>query len=231
MKKRLLTLALTLALCLCMAAPAAASAPPNPFQDMTNTDPLYQAILWAISQNQGKGISFADITEDNPFYDAILWGVGEDIAAGFEDNTFRHANTCTRAQIAAFLWRAAGRPAPPSAFSPYTDVTPSMNSDLYTATLWIAGKIGFTGENFEPYGDCTRLTAVEFLWYAAGCPETEEKAAFTDVADSAAVDWAVSQGITNGYGDGTFRPDTACSRGQIMAFLYRAGEDAFKPQK
>lgn len=49
---------------------------------------------------------------------------------------------------------------------------------------------------------------------------------FDDVASDAyyydAVLWAVQSGVTSGYGDGTFRPDTTCSRAQIMTFLWRA---------
>ena len=49
---------------------------------------------------------------------------------------------------------------------------------------------------------------------------------FTDVAPgayyAAPVAWAVEQEITTGTGDGTtFSPNDVCSRGQIMAFLYR----------
>ena len=49
---------------------------------------------------------------------------------------------------------------------------------------------------------------------------------FADVpagADFApAVAWAVEQGVTTGTGGDRFSPDTTCTRGQIMTFLYRA---------
>ncbi|NCE66224.1 S-layer homology domain-containing protein [Pseudoflavonifractor sp. 524-17] len=37
-----------------------------------------------------------------------------------------------------------------------------------------------------------------------------------------AVAWAVEQGITSGTGNGQFSPNSICSRGQIVSFLYRA---------
>ncbi len=37
-----------------------------------------------------------------------------------------------------------------------------------------------------------------------------------------AVIWAVKKGITTGYSDLTFRPDWACTRAQIVTFLWRA---------
>lgn len=50
--------------------------------------------------------------------------------------------------------------------------------------------------------------------------------AFADVPANAeyaqAVTWAVENGITSGTGNGQFSPDTTCTRGQIMTFLYRA---------
>lgn len=37
-----------------------------------------------------------------------------------------------------------------------------------------------------------------------------------------AVQWAVENGVTSGYDDGTFRPDATCTRAQIVTFLWRA---------
>lgn len=52
------------------------------------------------------------------------------------------------------------------------------------------------------------------------------KSEFSDVKSGAyyydAVQWAVANEITNGMGNGIFAPDTTCTRGQIVTFLYRA---------
>ena len=37
-----------------------------------------------------------------------------------------------------------------------------------------------------------------------------------------AVNYALACGITNGYPDGTFRPNNTCTRGEIVTFLHRA---------
>ena len=54
-------------------------------------------------------------------------------------------------------------------------------------------------------------------------PETP---VFTDVSDSAyyydAVKWAVEKGVTNGTSATTFTPDMACTRAQMVTFLWRA---------
>ncbi len=56
--------------------------------------------------------------------------------------------------------------------------------------------------------------------------EPDHQTAFTDVpADAyyaAAVNWAVAQGVTGGTGANTFSPDDACTRAQVITFLYRA---------
>ncbi len=37
-----------------------------------------------------------------------------------------------------------------------------------------------------------------------------------------AIVWAIDNGVTTGYGDGTFHPDEACVRAQVVTFLWRA---------
>lgn len=59
-------------------------------------------------------------------------------------------------------------------------------------------------------------------------PGTAEPAvpAFSDVAADAyyadAVSWAVEQGIAGGTGANNFSPEDACTRAQVITFLYRA---------
>ena len=54
----------------------------------------------------------------------------------------------------------------------------------------------------------------------------EGSTSFTDAAESDyfhdAVIWAVAHGITNGLTATSFSPNASCTRGQIVAFLYRA---------
>ena len=100
----------------------------------------------------------------------------------------------------------------------------------YDAVLWAAEK-GITGgvddTHFAPNAACTRAQAVTFLWRAAGCPAPKSNVnPFTDVKAGSyyydAVLWAVENGITKGTSDTTFSPDTTCTRGQIVTFLWRS---------
>jgi glucose/arabinose dehydrogenase len=59
-------------------------------------------------------------------------------------------------------------------------------------------------------------------------------ATFTDVGPdhpfAEQIEWVAAQGISEGYADGTFRPQSPVSRQAMAAFLYRAaGEPAFDP--
>lgn len=116
------------------------------------------------------------------------------------------------------------QPAEQTAFS---DV---RSTDYFsTAVLWAkdAGVTGGTSKTtFSPSAVCTRGQTMTFLWRAAGSPETETLSGFADVdADSycaKAVAWAVESGISTGTGNGCFSPNAVCTRGQIVALLYRA---------
>ena len=86
---------------------------------------------------------------------------------------------------------------------------------------------GTDAKHFSPDAACTRGQAVTFLWRAAGCPVPAlAENPFTDVkpADYCydAVLWAVQTGVAKGTSASTFSPDAACTRGQIVTFLYRA---------
>ncbi|MBR5490043.1 MAG: S-layer homology domain-containing protein, partial [Oscillospiraceae bacterium] len=75
--------------------------------------------------------------------------------------------------------------------------------------------------------DCNRGQIVTFLWRAMGKPAPQSDAnPFGDVPNSQyyydAVLWAVEKGITTGLSATSFGPNSTCTRGQIVTFLYRA---------
>lgn len=161
--------------------------------------------------------SFSDVAATAYYANPVAWAVEQGITNGTGANTFSPEQTCTKAQIITFLWRAAGSPEPKS-LSHFSDV----KSDAYyaKATAWAAENGMTSGGTFSPNAPCTREMAVEFMWKHAGSPSAAQ-ANFTDVS-SGAVNWAVEKGVTNGTGANTFSPDTICTRGQIVTFLYRA---------
>ena len=169
---------------------------------------------------------FVDVPANAYYADAVEWAVSKGITSGTSTTTFSPNTSCTRAQMVTFLWRAAGSPAPKSTVNPFTDV--QSGSYYYDAVLWAVEQgitSGTSATTFAPDATVTRGQTVTFLYRAAGSP-TVTGSSFADVAAdayyAAAVAWAVSENITAGTGNGLFSPDTACSRAQIVTFLYRA---------
>ena len=104
---------------------------------------------------------------------------------------------------------------------------------FHDAVVWaVKEKItsGISATKFGPELNCTRAQAVTFLWSAAGKPApTTTDIPFVDVAKDSyfynAVLWAVEHGITSGTDATHFSPDAACTRAQIVTFLYHAFDD------
>ena len=167
---------------------------------------------------------FDDVKTDAYYYEAVKWAAENGIAAGIGNRLFGPDQPCTRAQIVTFLWRAAGSPEP-NAESGFTDVP--ADSFYAKAVAWAVenGITNGTGEGkFSPDATCTRAQGVTFLFRAAEA-SADGAPAFTDVAADAyyaeAVKWAVDRSITNGIGNGLFDPNNACTREQIVTFLWR----------
>lgn len=83
---------------------------------------------------------------------------------------------------------------------------------------------GTSTTTFTPNTSTTRGQIVAILYRLEGSPVMGANS-FSDVAPgayyAAAVSWASSNGIVNGYSDGTFRPNNLITREQMAAFLYR----------
>ena len=164
---------------------------------------------------------FLDVWESDYYADPVEWAVDNGITSGTSDSTFSPDHTCTTAQILTFLWKANGAPQSANP-NPFTDV--SEEDYYYQAALWAAENGLVSSKALEGNSSATRADTVMYLWTLAGKPEAAP-ADFSDVPANAAyaqaVAWAVQEGITSGTGDTTFSPDSICTRGQIMTFLYR----------
>ena len=173
---------------------------------------------------------FADVSADSVYYDAVLWAYyhePQQITAGFDATHFRPNASCTRGQVVTFLWRAAGCPEPQGE-CPFNDV--DADSPYYKAIVWAAEQgitTGVTETTFEPDTPVSRAQFVTFLWRYEGKPAAAGNTdCFKDASEiaqpyEAAVAWAVENGITTGYEDGTFRPDSVCARWAVLLFMYR----------
>jgi len=110
---------------------------------------------------------FTDVSSSEYYYKAVLWAVENGITAGYgSDTIFNPDGACTRAQVATFMWRAAGKPDMSGAVNPFTDL--EEGSFYYDAVLWaveneITNGYG-SAETFCPEITCTRGQIVTFLY-------------------------------------------------------------------
>ena len=123
--------------------------------------------LWRAAgspEPKSAAMPLTDVPAGSYFEKAVLWAVENGITKGTSDTTFSPDDSCTRAQIVTFLWRAGGSPAV-SGNSAFSDVA----SDAYyaAAVAWaekngVTGGIG--GGLFGSDNTCTRAQIVTFIY-------------------------------------------------------------------
>ena len=193
------------------------------------------AAINALVPKGSTQFEFDDVKDPSKFYyDPVYWAVNHDpqITNGATPTTFNPDGACTRGHVVTFLWRAAGEPEPTSSNNPFTDL--KETGFYYKAVLWAVEKGITTGTSkttFAPGKPCTRGQIVTFLWRYKNSPEpTTTENPFSDVKEAGfyykAVLWAVENNVTSGTGKGKFSPDSTCTRGQVVTFLYRASGEA-----
>ncbi|MBQ7032445.1 MAG: S-layer homology domain-containing protein [Clostridia bacterium] len=164
-----------------------------------------------------------DVSKNDYFAEAVEWALQRNITTGTSATHFSPHDTCTRAQILTFLWRAV-KPPVSTIENPFTDVSGSHY--YYYPAMWAYEKGMVSGNAFSADTPCTRASTVMYLWKNAGSPDVDAVGTFIDVPKNAdyakAVAWAVQNGITAGTSANTFSPDDTCTRGQIVTFLQRA---------
>ena len=175
---------------------------------------------------------FYDVPNDAYYYEAVKWAVENGITGGIGNSLFAPDQPCTRAQIVTFLWRAAGSPVVNYAM----DMADVAEDAYYAeAVRWALSEGITTGTGngtFSPDAACTRAQAVAFLFRSAvanGLEAVTLSDLLSDFEDAASVpgyampamNWALSQGIVKGSGT-QLLPGGACTRAQIVTFLYRA---------
>lgn len=108
---------------------------------------------------------------------------------------------------------------------PFSDV--SLGSWYYDAVEYVYEEglmQGTSSTTFQPNITTTRAMIVQILYNKEGKPSSSYSGIFTDVADgkwyTPAVEWAASEGIVTGNGNGTFNPNGNVTREQMAIMLY-----------
>ena len=172
---------------------------------------------------------FDDVRDEHAWYfTPVYWALRHEpqITAGTSPTCFSPKQSCTRAQIVTFLWRAFGSPDPAGTELPFEDVP--ENAYYRKAVLWAAERgitSGTSPTTFSPKASCTRAQVVTFLWIAAGRPDPAGEPPFEDVPADAyyrkAAAWAAEQGVVAGTTPTTFSPNAPCTRAQVVTMLWR----------
>ena len=174
---------------------------------------------------------FRDVRKTDWFANPVQWAVEKGITSGTTPTTFSPNQTCSVKEILTFLWVSQGAPTP-ERMTHFSNVDSSAWYAKAANWAWEQELVG--DDTF--YGDdpCTRLMTVTYLWTLEGSPNVRaEKGVSTVLVDvpyaiDAPVQWAMSEGITNGINRDSrgvfFGPEVQCTRAQIMTFLYTAYE-------
>ena len=173
---------------------------------------------------------FYDVPNDAYYFEAVKWAAENGITGGVGNDRFAPEQSCTRAQIVTFLWRAAGSPVVNYAME-LSDVA----EDVYyaEAVRWAAScgiVTGLTETTFGTNGVCTRAQAAAMIYRYAQAQGKGFTGAwmfhlpFTDVPEWAyeSVAWCYMNGVTTGVNETAFAPGNDCTRAQIVTFLWRA---------
>ncbi|MBR7014831.1 MAG: S-layer homology domain-containing protein [Lachnospiraceae bacterium] len=185
-----------------------------------------------VSAQASVRVLFMDVTDPAAWYfEPVYWALDNGVTSGYGEGTFQPNAPLTRAQTVMFLYKMAG--------SPDVSGLPSISfSDVrgrdwfHDAVRWAVAKgitTGYGEGTFQPNTSCTRAMIVTFLMRYAKLAGTYKApaspAVFADVAENAwykdAVDWAVANKVTTGYGQGIFSPNVTCTRAMMVTFLKR----------
>ena len=209
----------------------------------TDPDPVSIALDAGQTVNVGSTITLSAKVLPEEADQTVTWSVDKDAFASIDaDGTLKGLKAGT---VTVTAETVNGLKAECTVRVLFTDVP--AKGKYYSDPVYWAVEEGITNgykdkdglsRTFRPQNNCTREAVVTFLWRLAGKPNPKSlKSPFTDVKDSSkyyykAVLWAVEQGITKGYADGTFKPDETCLREHVVTFLYRyAGKPAPKTAK
>ena len=118
--------------------------------------------IWRMQDRpQAPAHSFVDVTAAEQ-QQPVAWMVSEGVTTGTSNSTFSPDRELTRAEVAAFLWRVAGRP--DAVAHSFVDVLSGWQQDPVS---WMASTGITTGTSptmFSPDGTLTRAQLITFLY-------------------------------------------------------------------
>ena len=189
------------------------------------------ALVFSAFALSASAAGFKDLKQSHRFYDEMRFLEAQGIINGYPDNTFRPDDRVTRGAAAIMIGRTLGLNGKQRA-TKFPDVGRNQAASGYIASAVEKGIIqGYGDGTYRPNETVTRGQMAIFLSRAFKLKE-EASTSFKDVGPNMAaythVKRILAENITQGYEDGTYRPNIGISRAQFSAFLARALDDQFK---
>jgi len=175
---------------------------------------------------------FTDVHPGNWFAEDVLFLVEYDLISGYPDNTFRPANSVTRAEFAKMICQALGwglqLPMTPS----FGDVKSDNWAFRYIETAKAHGAInGYPGGVFKPNDKITRAEICKMLVVAYDIDLDSGGINFLDVPKD---HWARQYIITarnyelvSGYAGNMFKPNASATRAEAARMINKSYEWSF----
>lgn len=195
--------------------------------------PLVVTLMMTLSPVQEAGAAgFKDVVL---YQNEINYLVSRNIIKGYDDGTFRPDRPVTRLQAVTMILREKGLDDAENlqASNPgFTDVDENTAGYGYIAKAADLQIIkGKPDGRFDPNGTLTRSQLAIILRNAyelKGTSSTSFSDMPTDVNTKEAILALIANGVTTGYGDGTFKPNGKMTRQHFALFLARAINPDFK---
>jgi len=153
------------------------------------------------------------------------------VTTGYADGTFRPNQNITRAQFSVMLYRYLGLEDVGDIALPFADLEAIPDYALSAVrTLYSRGIVnGTAGDDgllrFNPGGSLTRAQAAAMIGRTQAKGYAVQELTFTDGAQIPGyaayyIQTMSAQGILSGYSDGSFKPNSRITRGQMAKILY-----------
>ena len=163
------------------------------------------------------------------WYAQEVWTAAElGLVRGTSPVFFSPEQTATRVQAIQIMFNLL-LPDYDDPQTPFSDVPP--DHDYAVPIGWAASEgiaMGYPDGTFQPNANITRLDLITLLYRMRGdeAPQEDALAAFTDgrtvpAYGRDAMNWAIAEGLIQGFGDGTLRPLQITNRAELAAILLR----------
>ncbi|MBR2491358.1 MAG: S-layer homology domain-containing protein [Ruminiclostridium sp.] len=181
---------------------------------------------------------FTDLDPDQWYWEAVEYCLENGLMEGMEDGYFFPNAKTTRAQLVTILWRLEGSPRTDGCDLSFDDV--KSYAWYKDAVCWAAetGIVkGFDDTTFGPNKHITREQLVTILYRYAGEKDFDTTIhllpsilIYQDAGDISnwalqPMQWAVSNEIIGGTGDGSLSPRDKATRAQIASIFHRFCEN------